>query len=72
MGDPFFMPTEVVASEVVEAPGQLTASAGVAAIPPTAFYENKSEGAKLVRFAFCKRDETLRGAVERLRGLAMQ
>ena len=45
---------------------------GVAAIPPTAFYENKSEGAKLVRFAFCKRDETLRGAVERLRGLAMQ
>ncbi len=43
---------------------------GVAAIPPTSFYENKDEGKKLVRFAFCKKDETLRGAAERLRGLA--
>lgn len=44
--------------------------AGVAAIPPTAFYENKAEGAKLVRFAFCKKDDTLQAAVERLeRGL---
>ncbi len=39
---------------------------GVAAIPPSAFYENKAEGRRLVRFAFCKRDETLRAAIERL------
>lgn len=42
---------------------------GVAAIPPTAFYENKSEGRRYVRFAFCKRDETLREACERLAGI---
>jgi aspartate/methionine/tyrosine aminotransferase len=39
---------------------------GVAAIPPTAFYEDKEAGRHLVRFAFCKREETLRAAVERL------
>ncbi|MCE9636220.1 MAG: aminotransferase class I/II-fold pyridoxal phosphate-dependent enzyme [Planctomycetes bacterium] len=39
---------------------------GVAAIPPTAFYENKAEGRFLTRWAFCKRDETLRTGVERL------
>jgi aspartate/methionine/tyrosine aminotransferase len=39
---------------------------GVAAIPPTAFYENKAEGSKYIRFAFCKKDETLRAAAERL------
>jgi N-succinyldiaminopimelate aminotransferase len=44
----------------------LVEKVGVAAIPPTAFYENKSEGRFLVRFAFCKRDDTLRAAIERL------
>ena len=42
---------------------------GVAAIPPSAFYENKAEGRHLVRFAFCKREATLREAVERLGAL---
>lgn len=42
---------------------------GVAAIPPTAFYENKEEGRKLVRFAFCKKEETLAAAGQRLRRL---
>jgi aspartate/methionine/tyrosine aminotransferase len=42
---------------------------GVAAIPPTAFYEHKDEGRHLVRFAFCKRIETLEAAIGRLRGL---
>ena len=37
------------------------------AIPPTAFYEDKAQGRFLVRFAFCKRMETLRAGVERLR-----
>lgn len=39
---------------------------GVAAIPPTAFYENKAEGSKYIRLAFCKKDETLREAARRL------
>jgi N-succinyldiaminopimelate aminotransferase len=45
----------------------LVEKVGVAAIPPTAFYENKSEGRFLVRFAFCNKDESLRAGVERLR-----
>lgn len=39
---------------------------GVAAIPPSVFYEDKGEGSKYLRFAFCKKDETLTAAVERL------
>jgi N-succinyldiaminopimelate aminotransferase len=44
----------------------LVEKVGVAAIPPTAFYEHKDEGRFLVRFAFCKKDETLRAGVERM------
>ncbi len=40
---------------------------GVAAIPPSVFYRaHPEEGQKLVRFAFCKRMETLQAAAERL------
>ena len=41
--------------------------AGVATIPPSVFYHDKSEGRKYLRFAFCKRAETLRAAVDRMR-----
>jgi N-succinyldiaminopimelate aminotransferase len=43
---------------------------GVAAIPPSAFYsaEHKSLGRGWARFAFCKKDETLSAAAERLLG----
>ncbi|MBX5481501.1 MAG: aminotransferase class I/II-fold pyridoxal phosphate-dependent enzyme [Myxococcaceae bacterium] len=49
----------------------LTAEIGVAAIPPSAFYgpEHRAHGRRLVRFAFCKREETVRAAAERLRRL---
>ncbi len=47
----------------------LTEEIGVAAIPPSAFYEDASGGRNLARFAFCKRRETLESAVERLRKL---
>ena len=40
---------------------------GVAAIPPSAFYDDPSTGADLVRFAFCKDVATLEAAVERMR-----
>lgn len=45
----------------------LTAEVGVAAIPPSVFYETKAHGRPLVRFAFCKRQETLDEAVKRMR-----
>jgi N-succinyldiaminopimelate aminotransferase len=43
--------------------------AGVVAIPNAVFYDHREEGAPVVRFAFCKRHQTLREAAERLAGL---
>lgn len=45
----------------------LTAEAKVAVIPPSAFYETGGGGSEYVRFAFCKRAETIDEAVRRLR-----
>lgn len=46
---------------------------GVAAIPPSAFYTAApAEGEKLVRFAFCKRLDTLEQAAERLKKIGIQ
>ena len=42
---------------------------GVAAVPGSSFYNDARDGAQQVRFAFCKRDETLDAAGERLRKL---
>jgi len=39
---------------------------GVAAIPPSAFYHHKDDGESLVRFAFCKDEDTLTAAIDRL------
>ncbi|HOD39208.1 MAG TPA: methionine aminotransferase [Candidatus Wallbacteria bacterium] len=47
----------------------LTSQIKVAAIPPTSFYFNKKYGEKLVRFAFCKKEETLAAAADRLKNL---
>ncbi|MEX2653471.1 MAG: aminotransferase class I/II-fold pyridoxal phosphate-dependent enzyme [Acidimicrobiia bacterium] len=44
----------------------LIAEVGVAAIPPSAFYHSSDEGRRLVRFAFCKADEVLDEALERM------
>lgn len=44
----------------------LTREIGVAAIPPSFFYQDRSMGRELVRFCFCKNLETLREASERL------
>jgi N-succinyldiaminopimelate aminotransferase len=46
--------------------------AGVVAVPTVVFYDpgHAHLGRHLVRFAFCKRDEVLAEAVERLRGMA--
>ena len=45
-------------------------TARVVAIPPSVFYHRPEDGSKLVRFAFCKDDEVLIEALDRLRGLA--
>jgi aspartate/methionine/tyrosine aminotransferase len=43
---------------------------GVAAIPPSVFYDHAELGRSYVRFAFCKRRKTLEAAVERLSALS--
>jgi aspartate/methionine/tyrosine aminotransferase len=47
----------------------LVKEVGVAVVPGSSFYSDAREGAQQVRFAFCKRDETLDAAAERLRRL---
>ncbi len=42
---------------------------GVAVVPGSSFYHDKSLGAQKVRFCFCKKDETLEAAAERLHHL---
>jgi aminotransferase len=44
----------------------LTAERGVAPVPGSSFYSRPELGRKFVRFAFCKTEEMLRDAVERL------
>jgi len=60
---PFGFPDDVAFAR------HLTTEVGVAAIPPSAFYHRRQDGADLIRFAFCKGDDTLRAAVERLAAL---
>jgi N-succinyldiaminopimelate aminotransferase len=47
----------------------LVEKVGVAAIPPSVFYDNPQFGKSYVRFAFCKQEATLRAAVDRLEAL---
>jgi aspartate/methionine/tyrosine aminotransferase len=39
---------------------------GVAAVPGSSFYRDPADGSRQLRFAFCKTDETLHAAAERL------
>jgi aspartate/methionine/tyrosine aminotransferase len=47
----------------------LVKEVGVAAVPGSSFYRDSRDGVQQVRFAFCKRNETLDAAAERLRKL---
>jgi len=47
----------------------LVSEIGVAAVPGSSFYRDPKDGAQQVRFAFCKRDETLDEAAKRLKGV---
>jgi len=44
---------------------------GVAAVPGSSFFQHPQEGRTLVRFCFCKKEETLAAAEQRLRRLAV-
>ena len=47
----------------------MTREVGVASVPGSGFYHARAEAPRRVRFAFCKRRETLEAAGERLAGL---
>jgi aminotransferase len=47
----------------------LVREVGVAVVPGSSFYSRPELGAQQVRFCFCKRDETLQAAAERLQKL---
>ncbi len=47
----------------------LVSEIGVAAVPGSSFYRDPKDGAQQVRFAFCKKDETLDEAARRLKKL---
>jgi aminotransferase len=53
----------------VEFTKHLIRAIGVACVPGSSFYSKTERGAKQVRFCFCKKDETLELAAERLRKL---
>jgi aminotransferase len=44
----------------------MTQEIGVATVPGSSFYSKKEDGRNFVRFAFCKKQETLEDAAERL------
>jgi N-succinyldiaminopimelate aminotransferase len=65
----YFVTTDIRAigeSDGVEFCLALPERCGVVAVPAQVFYDDKAEGASLIRFAFCKRLEVLDEAIERL------
>jgi L-glutamine---4-(methylsulfanyl)-2-oxobutanoate aminotransferase len=54
----------------IEFTRHLIGEIGVAVVPGSSFYSVPSRGSQMVRFCFCKKDETLEAAVERLAKLA--
>jgi aspartate/methionine/tyrosine aminotransferase len=53
----------------VEFTKHLIREIGVAVVPGSSFYHHKELGSQKVRFCFCKKDETLEAAAERLQKL---
>ena len=50
----------------------MTQEIGVATVPGSSFYSNKEDGRNFMRFAFCKKQETLDHAAARLSKLALR
>jgi len=53
----------------VEFTKHLIREVGVAVVPGSSFYHDPQLGSQMVRFCFCKKDETLQAAAERLQRL---
>jgi aminotransferase len=53
----------------VEFAKHLVENIGVAVVPGSSFYNDPADGARQVRFTFCKRDATLEAAAARLANL---
>jgi aminotransferase len=47
----------------------LVRDVGVATVPGSSFFQDKTLGRRYIRFCFCKRNETLDAAAQRLRSL---
>ncbi len=54
----------------IEFTKHLIREVGVAVVPGSSFYHDPKLGSQMVRFCFCKKDETLEAAAERLSKLA--
>ncbi|HMF56328.1 MAG TPA: aminotransferase class I/II-fold pyridoxal phosphate-dependent enzyme [Pyrinomonadaceae bacterium] len=68
----YYIMTDISAfgfSDDVEFTRHLIRNVGVACVPGSSFYSRPELGAQQVRFCFCKKDETLNLAAERLRTL---
>ena len=68
----YYVMTDIAAfgfSDDVAFTKYLVSEIGVAAVPGSSFYRDSKAGVQQVRFAFCKRDETLDEAATRLRKL---
>jgi aminotransferase len=68
----YYVMTDISAfgfSDDVEFTRHLIQQIGVACVPGSSFYSRPELGARQVRFCFCKQDETLEAAADRLRKL---
>jgi aspartate/methionine/tyrosine aminotransferase len=68
-GGAYYIMTDISAfgsSDDVAFAKYLVEEVGVAVVPGSSFYNNPADGGQQVRFAFCKTEQTLRAAAERL------
>jgi aspartate/methionine/tyrosine aminotransferase len=68
----YYVMTDISAfgfADDVEFTRHLIQQVGVACVPGSSFYSRPELGARQVRFCFCKKDETLEAAADRLRKL---
>ena len=66
----YYVMTDISAfgySDDVSFAQHLVKNVGIACVPGSSFYNDPRDGAKQVRFAFCKKEETLNEAARRLR-----
>jgi aminotransferase len=68
----YYVMTDISAfgfADDVEFTRHLIQQIGVACVPGSSFYSRPELGARQVRFCFCKKEETLEAAADRLRRL---